>query len=124
MPLFRYGWQIAGQVHQALGKGAETYITKSLGVLQENGIYALFLYQVSPGEWERRGAEKLSKQAKALLKAVPIKPFDEIEDPLEAVRGNDKTQWLAEDLDDLLLAKRLLEQALIYAEYHVKALKD
>jgi hypothetical protein len=30
---------------------------------------------------------------------------------------------LAGDLDQLLLAKRLLEQALIYARYHAKALE-
>ena len=118
-----YGWQMAEQVHQALGKGTETYITKSLGVLQENGIYAFFLYQESRGERERKGAEKLKEQARALLKAVPIRPFDEIEDPLEAVRGNERVQGLADNLDDLLLAKRLLEKALIYARYHAKALE-
>ena len=40
------GWQMAEQVHQDLGKTTETYITKSLGVLQENGVYAFFLYQI------------------------------------------------------------------------------
>ncbi len=118
----QYGWQMAKQVHEVLGKVAETHITKSLGVLQEDGVYAFFLYQISRGERERKGAERLKEQAKQLLKAVPIKPFDEIEEPLEAMRGNAEVRGLADNLDDLLLAKRLLEQALIYARYHAKAL--
>ena len=120
----QYGWQMAKQVHQALEKGTETYIIKSLGVLQENGVYAFFLYQESRGERDRKGAEKLKEQARALLKAVPISPFDKIEDPLEAVRGNERVQGLADNLDDLLLAKRLLEKALIYARYHAKSLEE
>jgi len=97
------------------GSRVENHLTKSLGILQEEGIYAFFLYQVSRGE--REGAEGLKEKARELLKAVSIKPFDEIEDPLEAVRE-------ADNLDDLLLAKRLLEQALIYARYHAKALEE
>jgi len=119
----QYGWQMAKEVCRALGKNAENHITKSLGVLQEDGVYAFFLYQVSRGESEKQGAEKLKKQVKELLRAVPIKPFEEIDDPLEAVRGNDTVKGLADDLDDLLLAKRLMELALIYARYHVKALE-
>jgi hypothetical protein len=34
-----------------------------------------------------------------------------------------KPDGLAADLDSLLLAKRLLEQALIYTRYHAKALE-
>lgn len=118
----QYGWQIAQQVYEALGKAAETHINKSLGVLQEDGVYAFFLYQVSRGEREKRGAERLKKQAQSLLKSVPIQPFNVIGGPLEAVRGNGSVAGLADNLDDLLLAKRLLEQALIYARYHAKAL--
>lgn len=116
----QYGYQIADEVRQAIGKGAENHITKSLGVLQENGVYAFFLYQASRSS-EKAGAEKLRAQAHALLKAVGIKPFDTENDSLAAVRGKGQTSGLANNLDDLLLAKRLLEQALIYARYHAKA---
>jgi len=116
----QYGYQIADDVQKAIGKGAENHITKSLGVLQENGIYAFFLYQASRSS-EKDGAEKLREQAHKLLKAAGIKPFDTVSDSLEAVR----TQGgLADKLDDLLLAKQLLEQALIYARYHAKVLGD
>lgn len=119
----QYGYQITGEVHKAIGKKAENHITKSLGVLQEDGVYAFFLYQESRKS-EKDGANKLKNQAAALLKAIPIRPFDTIADPLEAVRGNKQTQGLADDLDSLLLAKQLLEQTLIYARYHTKALEE
>lgn len=113
----KYGWEIADQVHKAITKNAENHITKSLGVLQEDGVYAFFLYQASRGSREKPGAEKLTEQARALLKEAHIAAFQNASDPLQAVRDH-----LAGNLDQLLLAKRLLEQALIYARYHVKAL--
>ncbi len=113
----RYGWQIAEQVRQAIGKQAENHITKSLGVLQEDGVYAFFLYQVSRGAREKPGADKLKEQATSFLREAGIQAFQNAGDPLAAVRDH-----LAGDLDQLLLAKRLLEQALIYARYHAKAL--
>jgi hypothetical protein len=60
----------------------------------------------------------LRDQARELLKEAGIKGFENAGDPLAAVRDQ-----LAGDLDQLLLAKRLLEQALIYARYHIKALE-
>ena len=115
-----YGYQIANEVYQAIGKNTENHISKSLGVLQEDGVYAFFLYQASRGKTEKPGADRLKEQATALLKEAEIKPFDTITDSLEAVRAKD---GLANNLDELLLAKRLLEQTLIYARYHAKALE-
>jgi ubiquinone biosynthesis protein UbiJ len=113
----KYGWQIADEVRQAIGKNAENHITKSLGVLQEDGVYAFFLYQASRGSREKPGADKLTEQASAFLREAGIAAFQNNTDSLQAVRDH-----LAGDLDQLLLAKRLLEQALIYARYHAKAL--
>ncbi len=115
----RYGWEMARQAHKVLNKNAENHITKSLGVLQEDGVYAFFLYQQSRKP-EKPGAEPL-EDARALLEAAGIKPFDTIQEPLEALR--DRSRGLANDLDQLLLAKQLLEQALIYARYHAKVLE-
>ncbi len=114
----QYGWEIARQVHEALKKSAENHITKSLGVLQEDGVYAFFLYQASRGD-QNLGelAAKLFSDEKIAL--VP-KGTTNTEQVLEAIR---KPKGLAEDIDKLLLAKRLLEQSLIYARYHVKAME-
>jgi hypothetical protein len=113
----RYGWQIADEVHQAIGKQGENHITKSLGILQEDGVYAFFLYQASRGQRESVGAVKLTQEASTFLKEAGIAGFKNVNDPLAAVRDH-----LAEDLDQLLFTKRLLEQVLIYARYHAKAL--
>ena len=116
-----FGWQIARQVHAALKKQAENHITKSLGVLQEDGVYAFFLYQASRKS-EKAGADKLGEQAAQLLSRLSLLPTgtSNTEKALEAIR---KPAGLADNLDQLLLAKRLLEQVLIYARYHAKALE-
>jgi hypothetical protein len=122
----RYGHDMAQQVHEALRKGAENHITKSLGILQENGVYAFFLYQASrSAENEKVAATTLSTLAKHLLaqRELAMTSFATLDDPLEAVRGTNTVPGLASNLDQLLLAKRLLEQALIYARYHAKALQ-
>lgn len=108
----KYGWKIADEVRD------ENHITKSLGVLQEDGVYAFFLYQASRGSRERQGADKLTAQVSAFFREAGIAAFQNSATPLQAVR-----EHLANDLDQLLLAKRLLEQALIYARYHAKALE-
>lgn len=114
----KYGWQMADEVRRAIQKQAENHITKSLGILQKDGVYAFFLYQESRGAREKPGADKLKEQATSFLKEAGIEAFQNTNDPLRAVRDH-----LAGDLDQLLLAKRLLEQALIYARYHAKALE-
>lgn len=119
----RYGWQIAEQVRQKLGNGTENHVTRSLGVLQEDGVYAFFLYQDSRKS-ENEGPKRLEDQARELLQVAQIEPFTQVTDPLEAVRGSDKVKGLADDLSGLLLAKRLLQQALIYARYHAKAMEE
>jgi hypothetical protein len=62
---------------------------------------------------------RVRDQAKELLKEAGIKGFENARDPLATVRDH-----LAGDLDQLLLVKRLLEQTLIYARYHAKALEE
>ena len=114
----RYGWQIAEKLNQNIPKNAENHITKSLGVLQEDGVYAFFLYQSSRGDREIKGAVELSNLAKQLLAEAGIPSFKDPNDPLAAVRDH-----LANNLDQLLLAKRVLEQALTYARYHAKAME-
>ncbi len=121
----RYGWDMARQTGAALKKkNTENHITKSLGVLQEDGVYAFFLYQASRGEREKKGAEALRAQAHALLQAAQISVFDKLADSLEAVRGSNASTGLADDVDSLFLAKCLLEQALIYARYHAMGLES
>lgn len=94
---------------------AEDVITKSLGVLQEDGVYAFFLYLKA-----KDNDNKITKVCLSLLKNDRIPALkalmDGESDPCKALR-----EKFADKLDDLLLAKDLLERALIYARYHAKA---
>jgi len=116
-----YGWEIAKQVCEAIKQNPENHIEKSLGVLQAHGVYAFFLYQESRGDRESDGAARLLSLAKELLEKAGIATFRESNKESEVLSSI--REGLAQNLDLLLLAKRLLEQALIYARYHVKALE-
>ncbi len=118
----QYGYEI---VHTAAPNGSlskgdraklENTITKSLGVLQENGVYAFFLYlDYRRGE---KGAPETKKQALSLLRHAEVGLLPSGNNHFQDV------QQLTDDLDNLLLARQLLEQALTYARYHAKALRE
>lgn len=143
----QYGYDMKCKVNEHLDKNkTENLITKSLGVLQEEGVYAFFLYLASQareageksrdlkksgkdgqadGKPEQKAAAALARQAAELLgdKRIGLLGVSgeiTIARVLEAIR---EEGGLADNLDRLLLAKRLLEQALIYARYHAKALE-
>jgi len=116
-----YGNKFAEEVTKALNnkaKAAESLITKALGVLQEQGLYAFILFCESRGSQEKEGAKKITELTKELLK-------DKLKlisngDLLEEIR---KDGGLATRLDDLMLAIQVIEKTLIYSRYHAKALK-
>lgn len=114
-----YGYKFAKVITEAFNdaKKAESLITKALGVLQEQGLYAFTLFCRSRGEKESIGANKLEEIMRELLK-----------DKLEFVGGDDlleeicKENGLASDLDKLIFSINVIESTLIYARYHAKAL--
>ena len=89
----------------------EKVLTAALGVLEEQGPYACFLYLKA-----REGGvgETIAKKAAQFL-ATTVGVENSEQDPLQVV------QTLASDLDRLLFARDLLRQAFVYARYHVKA---
>jgi hypothetical protein len=96
-------------------RDAESRITKALGVLEEQGVYALFLYlHARENKW---GSDALAtflrqnpSQQNALLGPNPNN--GDVFGPLQTLAG---------DLDKLLFARDLLHRALVYARYHAKA---
>ncbi|RJO61283.1 hypothetical protein C4544_03260 [candidate division WS5 bacterium] len=84
----------------------EALITKSLGVLQEDGVYAFFLYLKT----KKGPGEKIKESAFDFLELEKTAS-------LEVVREKFK-----DNLDALLFAKELLERTLVYARYHAKAI--
>jgi hypothetical protein len=89
----------------------EKVLTAALGVLEEQGPYACFLYLKA-----REGGvgETIAKKAAQFL-ATTVGVENSEQDPLQVV------QTLASDLDRLLFARDLLRQAFVYARYQVKA---
>lgn len=95
----------------------EALLNKSIGVLQENGVYALMLYLSSRSSSdEKAGADHICSNLVDLW-------YDK---RLSICTGERQDQFataqqLAQNLDKLLLVKSLCEQTLIYGRYHAKA---
>jgi hypothetical protein len=92
--------------------GTANLITNALAVLEEQGVYAFFLY--------------LAAKGKNVLNSL----YDFLKDPpgvspLLSGEGKnifDDLNKLGEDLDNLLFARDLLRQTMVYARYHAKAI--
>jgi hypothetical protein len=118
----RYGHEIVKKVRKS---DIENMLQKSLGVLQEDGIYAFTVYLDSEGAF-KDNVEGKEKAVKEILKNV----WNLLSDTdVALVNGECKRdivyqelQKLSEDLNKLFLAKDLIEKCLIYARYHAKAL--
>ncbi len=96
-------------------KDTENSITKALGVLEEQGVYALFLYLHAR---EKQWGQTTSNELATFLRPNPSHQ--------NALLGTNNDlfaalQQLAGDLDKLLFARELLHRALVYARYHAKA---
>jgi len=107
-------------------KELENNLRKALGVLQEDGVYAMFL-------WLEKNASRVREK---------LVEFFNKEDENTHVKlsnyflGENKSfspnfdefckdlREVAENLDKLLFMKKLLERTLTYALYHVKAKRD
>ena len=87
-------------------KELENLITSALAVLEEQGIYALFLFLKTRGD---SGAENVKQKIYEFLKVTPQQV------PLLSANADVFTslQQMAKDLDKLLLARDLVWQALV-----------
>lgn len=97
-------------------------VTKALGVLQENGVYACFLYLLAK---EKENGSVMVEEMLNLLDGLDFgwgKPMKngQIDLAAEAVLPHISDK-VTVDLERLLLAKETLEQMLIYARYGAKA---
>lgn len=93
-------------------KAAERTVTKALGVLQEQGVYACFLFLDSRGAAD--GANEVRDRLWFLT--TELMGVDPTTD-----RADYFANTLNSDLDDLLLVRDVFEQTLIYARYGAKA---
>ncbi|NLV20417.1 MAG: hypothetical protein GXY49_00255 [Syntrophomonadaceae bacterium] len=107
-------------------KDLENQVTKSLGVLQEQGIYALMLLLFSQDSKETKA---IYKHLIELLKNIGLKNIEEETWP----QKNEKNQYnfqrvlkfysdnILKDIERLFLVRDIYEQTLIYARYGAKA---
>ncbi len=98
-------------------KELENLITSALAVLEGQGIYALFLYLKAQG---KDIGQTISNNLHNFLKQTPQ------QSPLLSMDNNDifaALQKLGENLDNLLLARDLVRQSLVYARYHARVPK-
>ena len=108
----------------------ERLITKSLGVLQEQGVYALVLFLFSRTSKEKEVAPFIRKVFYRALLETPNFKNDQALNSF--ANGNEKSkqvmEWLSEnitsDLNALLLVRDLFEKILIYARFHAKAVNN
>jgi hypothetical protein len=107
-------------IRRTSGKKAsdiDNTITKSLGVLQENGVYACFLYLLAK---EKENSDVVIGEMLNLLDGFGFGWGKPTNNQAEAVLKH-ITEKVTVDLERLLLAKETLEQMLIYARYGAKA---
>ncbi len=108
----KLGQELAGNPFE----GLEKFITNALDVLEEQGLYALFLYlEKDAKELAQKTCAKLYRFLQKTPKQAPL--FHSSENEKDVFKA---LQELAQDLDKLLLARDLVRQALIYARYHAK----
>jgi hypothetical protein len=115
---------IIGAIKGREPQTAENLITKALGVLQENGVYAcaLFLYAARSADQETADKVRnklLQMSEKLVLPSDNTKERKEARDWKEGLRF--VSSHICSDLDKLLLVRQVWEQTLIYARYGAKA---
>ena len=114
--------QVITHTHQFRASEVDNLATKALGVLQENGVYAVTLFLYSRSGTDEKIAPTVRSRLLGLAADEVLSqqaPPDQAEDTLRFV-----TDHIAGDLDTLLLVKQVWEQTLIYVRYGAKARED
>ncbi len=96
----------------------ENSVTKALGVLQENGVYACFLYVLAK---EKENGRVMIDVMLDLLEDLPFEWQRPATTDAQAVLAHISDK-VTTDLEKLLMAREVLEQMLIYARYGAKAI--
>jgi len=98
----------------------ENILRKALGVLQEDGIYAMFLWL----EYEDKNKQiKIRNKLIEMLNKPELKKYllnDSDKFPTDFKDFCEKLKEFAQDLDKLFFMKKILERTLTYALYHAK----
>jgi len=100
-------------------KNPVNHVQKSMGILQEDGLYAFGVYQKYK---DKEGGATLGILFKEFLTRDPLKP---ILFPAGAPAAGDLTSVIKEltgqSLAQIFLARDLILRVLVYAYYHLRA---
>ena len=112
-----YGSRIAGD-----GSVEQSLVNSALAVLLEQGVYPMYLFLSSRGSnKEKNAAEKIRRELFKLLQ----KFFKMLQTSNHGKNNIDILQVIREKFQDraeeTFLAKDILEKALVYARYHLRA---
>lgn len=100
----------------------ENTVTKALGVLQEHGVYACFLYLLAKEKDGQKG-KKTAQQMIALLQESELAPDKAFRETSKDILNYVNENISATTLKKLLLIKDLLELMLVYSRYHAGAME-
>ncbi|MBP8944405.1 MAG: hypothetical protein KBG25_00650 [Paludibacteraceae bacterium] len=111
---------ICAKTGQDIGENAEdkkeNILRKALGILQEDGVYAMFL-------WLEKEDKSIRKSLIDLLKDDEIKSYLNVDFHNNYEDFNafcKQLQEVAKDIDKLFFLKKILERTLTFALYHSK----
>jgi hypothetical protein len=110
--------KVGKNIAEGSSKEPKNLITNALAVLEEQGMYALFLYLKAQG---KETGKTVSDKLHDFLKNTPR------QSPLLSMDNNDifsALQELGANLDNLLLARDLVRQSLVYARHHAQLCED
>ena len=105
----------------------ERLVTKSLGVLQTQGVYALMLFLFSRTSKENDIAPYIRKYLyETILELPEFKDEESLKKFCESDRNHEEVvKWftgkITDELNTIFLIRDLFERTLIYARFHAKA---
>jgi len=133
--------KIAEISYEIANKGiiGQNIVDKALGILVNDGVYAMWLFMEEKGEKKKKNSDTPqsgSEEGKNKNKTKPKEFCEEIKKLLQEVGLVDTCdcsnfekrkkcfEQLTEDLNKLLLARQILEKLLIYVRHQYKAIGE
>jgi len=113
----RHAQEIIRRTNDKKASDVDNTVTKTLGVLQENGVYACFLYLLAK---EKENGSVVVEEMLNLLGGLGFGWGQPDGNSTEKILSHISDK-VTSNLERLLLAKETLEQMLIYARYGAKA---